>query len=202
MTSKQQAGFHSSRRLAVRSVFSRRVASWARLALPLAVAFPSVALASPEYTSAIRDHLEMSCRLQCTICHSTNEGGDGTARQPFASSLAAPDAEGEPQLEGDDVDQLLIRLDALRAAKTDSDGDGITDIDELEGHASSGSAGAANRPTDPSDPAASSDPCAYDVYGCGARLAPEPSTHAWWMVASAFVGLALVRALQRRSASL
>lgn len=200
MTSKQQFVSRSSRRLGTSAPASSRVVSVARVALPLLLSFPSVAAASPEYTSAIRDHLEMSCRPQCTICHSTNEGGDGTARQPFASSLSAPNAEGEAQLGGDDVDQLLLRLDALRAAKTDSDGDGIADIDELEGHSSSGAAGAANRPTDPSDPAASSDPCAYDVYGCGARMAPEPTSHAWWIIATALSALACARAWQRRAA--
>jgi hypothetical protein len=84
------------------------------------------ASASADYPEQVRKEWQLPGNApDCTICHQTNEGGMGTATKPFARSLQR---EG---LISKDLGSLDLALAALKAQHTDSDGDGISDFDEL-----------------------------------------------------------------------
>ena len=85
----------------------------------------SAVWASSPYPNAIATDLGMSCTPTCNLCHAS-AGGGGPVPQPFAQALVAEGLTG-----GSDTDALATALDALTAAGTDSDGDGVTDVDEL-----------------------------------------------------------------------
>lgn len=93
------------------------------LVVLLLVAAP--ALASSNYPSEVKTHLEAAAIPQCTICHDTNAGGFGTVNQPFGVALM------DNGLVSGDVEALGTALDAVEAAGTDSDGDGVGDVDEV-----------------------------------------------------------------------
>jgi MYXO-CTERM domain-containing protein len=61
----------------------------------------------------------------CTLCHRTDAGGAGTVSTPFGRALMSEGALGN------NVPSLDSALDALEAAGSDSDRDGVTDIEEL-----------------------------------------------------------------------
>jgi len=84
------------------------------------------ALASPVYPSTLTDFVGAPCAPTCSVCHSTPAGGVGTAVQPFAVALIDGGLTG-----GSDTATLDTALGAMDAAGTDSDGDGIADLDEL-----------------------------------------------------------------------
>jgi hypothetical protein len=81
--------------------------------------------ASPIFTGIVRDALELSSAPPCTLCHATQSGGAGTATQPVVLSLM------ELGFVGNDPDSLLAALTELKALEIDSDGDGMSDVDEL-----------------------------------------------------------------------
>lgn len=158
-----------------------------------------IAGASPSYPSAIREQFpEMSCTPKCSICHLSNPGLGSNASQPFSRSLL------EAGLKAQDVESLVSALATLERDGTDSDKDGVVDVDELRGgSASSGSAGAATSGDvrDPSVPGVG-DPCAEEVrYGCGAQVAGSPpSSSTLGVVALGLLAGALV--LLRRGRAL
>jgi hypothetical protein len=132
------------------------VAAWGAVLLGVCAAG-----ASPTYPAAIKDDLktlnaaDMPCTPPCTICHRDALGGRGTVIKPFGLAMI------ENGLVFQDTDALARALAALKASGVDSDGDGVTDIDELSaGH----------------DPNVSG-PAALCVslprYGCGASVAPD-----------------------------
>lgn len=137
---------------------------------------PQVA-ASPDYPEIIQRELDMPCVPQCTLCHTTNPGRAGTARQDFVGALVVFDRQPEV---------LPRKLQQLAEADppVDSDGDGMPDIEEL----------LAGR--DP-NVEGEGDICAIDVrYGCGARFEPEGSVS--WVGAAAAIVLLGVGLLARR----
>lgn len=84
-----------------------------------------VVLASPTFPPAIAEHLGLACEPDCTTCHTRPSGGLGTARQPFGAAMqGAHLTAGQPQ-------KIAAALDELAAERSDVDGDGVTDIDEL-----------------------------------------------------------------------
>ena len=87
--------------------------------------FTSLAWATPEFPDALAEATGLPCDASCTVCHSTASGGPGTATQPFAVSLL--DAGAMPY----DVASLDAAIEAMAADRTDSDGDGVGDVDEL-----------------------------------------------------------------------
>lgn len=149
-----------------------------------ALLLPGVAFASPDFPSTVRTHLDMSCTPKCSICHLTDPGLGSNANQVFAQTILGQ--VGERSLS---PETLVEILDELAAAQTDSDEDGVSDIDELRGSSGEGSgqagAGSSGATRDPSVVGAG-DPCAGEVlYGCGAaQVAPAPAPRAWYGVAA------------------
>src|SRR5438128_7324004 len=95
--------------------------------VPLAVVLLAAqeARASPGYPTAIVEHLAIFYSPPCSLCHVEGKTGPGTAETPFARSARAHG------LEGGDVRLVGIALDALMRDGTDSDRDGVSDIQEL-----------------------------------------------------------------------
>lgn len=84
------------------------------------------AFASSTYPSALADASGMPCTPTCTVCHETNSGGSGTVVQAFGMAMMDRGLTG-----GSQVDLVTSAFDTLSADGVDSDGDGVTDADEL-----------------------------------------------------------------------
>ncbi len=84
------------------------------------------AFASYAYPAEVASYLGLACTPQCTICHETNSGGQGTANQPFALAMKARGLTGLSNF-----DLLHAALDQMTTDGVDSDGDGIIDTDAL-----------------------------------------------------------------------
>ncbi|HMR06940.1 MAG TPA: hypothetical protein PKA88_14245 [Polyangiaceae bacterium] len=128
----------------------KRTIRVALLAIGVTLLAGSVA-ASPSYPTEILDALEMDCAAPCTVCHQDTTGGAGTATKAFADALI------DNGLEGEAASTVKTALDALDAAGTDSDGDGVGDVEELR----------QGRDPNLAGDAAICGP----QYGCGARIA-------------------------------
>lgn len=122
------------------------------------------ALASPVYPGTVQNHLNLTQSPQCTLCHATNAGGAGTVAKPFGQALQALGLSG-----GSDVMKLQETLDTLATNGTDSDGDGVGDIDELKAGKNPNVADAA-----PADGGTGEVPDAGDP-PLPPRVIPEPS---------------------------
>jgi hypothetical protein len=94
----------------------------------LAVFFatPLIARATPNFPEAIKQDLGLAAAPPCTICHATNEGGQGTVVKPFGKYLVSRG------LAPFDESSLAGSLAAADGERHDSDGDGITDIQALK----------------------------------------------------------------------
>ena len=100
---------------------------------PRKVAFPFLLLAlaagparaSSVFPDRIRVDLALSYTPACTLCHVGNPG-IGTATTPFAISMRARG------LVAGNLSSLDTALAALEAEHTDSDHDGVPDIEELK----------------------------------------------------------------------
>ena len=97
-----------------------------RLVLAVSVLAGGLAHGSSIYPPEIRAHLSLSYTPPCTLCHQTESGGFGTVTTPFGKSMMARG------LVAQNLASLDTALDALAAEHTDSDGDGVSDIDELK----------------------------------------------------------------------
>jgi len=95
-------------------------------ALLLAVLFAAPAFASANYPVEIQNYLSTSTVPPCSVCHKNNITGAGTVTTLMGSALRAQG------LVSGNVTSLHTALDALQTMGTDSDGDGVTDIDELK----------------------------------------------------------------------
>ena len=108
------------------------------------------------------------CVPQCIVCHQTNAGGGPTTA--FGTNLLLHGLRADPT--DPVVDKVKAYFDAVAAAKAtggmpngDSDGDGVSDEDELKAGDLPGVAG----------PAGDNLLCADIKYGCaGGRIAPAP----------------------------
>jgi hypothetical protein len=110
---------------------------------------PATAAAMPSFPGQIQQHLGLSYTPGCILCHGSNQGG-GPVSQPFGQAMLAA---GLTSAGGD---SLNAALDKLAADGTDSNGDGIADIEGLKG----GTAPTANKPP--------------VEYGCGGgQIAPR-----------------------------
>ena len=97
-----------------------------RLVLAVSVLAGGLAHGSSIFPPEIRAHLSLSYTPACTLCHNTPSGGFGTVTTPFGQSMRARG------LVAQNLGSLDTALDALAAEHTDSDGDGVADIDELK----------------------------------------------------------------------
>jgi hypothetical protein len=107
-----------------RAGYRRAGAAWLAALWLLVVARPC--LAWPLYPQAVQDSFHLASAPDCKLCHTTDEGGPGTATKPFARTVQqfGVGAAEDPAL-------LSSALDQIKACMTDSDGDGISDVDEL-----------------------------------------------------------------------
>jgi hypothetical protein len=99
---------------------SRLACLVALLALPAA--------ASSEYPIAVQMHLSLMRPppQSCALCHTNGITGAGTVNTPFGRAARMQGLVG-----GGNTASLIAALDALDAAGTDSDSDGVSDINEL-----------------------------------------------------------------------
>ncbi len=150
---------------------------------------PGRANASETYPAQVQ--LTMSKRLntsycvpQCILCHRTNLGGRKTMNV-FGLSMEH-NVDLGPAVPGT-VGAKLEKYFAEHA-DLDSDGDGVTDVKEIEVGDSPAIPGAAGENLI----------CPDITYGCGARIAPQPSSGGLEPAAVIALGLGLFSARRRR----
>ena len=91
------------------------------------VAVPRLASASADYPEIIKEDWQLPGNPpDCIVCHQTDLGGDGTSTKPFSRSLQR---DGLVHLDDGSLHRALA---TDKMDNTDSDGDGIPDIDELQ----------------------------------------------------------------------
>ncbi|HEY2405563.1 MAG TPA: thrombospondin type 3 repeat-containing protein [Polyangiaceae bacterium] len=97
------------------------------LALSALVISSRAAHASPNYPDAVLKYIGGKPPAPpCTLCHSSDLGGPGTVVTDFGREVLSQGAIGK-----NDVGSLDRALATMDAEQTDSDGDGIPDLDEL-----------------------------------------------------------------------
>lgn len=113
------------------------------------------AMASGSYSAVIESHLGLASSIpeSCALCHTNGQTGVGTVNTPFGKS-----AKAKGLVAGNDA-KLKQVLDAMAADRTDSDGDGVSDTDELKARTNPNVAGTIS-------------PAETLKYGCGAQAAP------------------------------
>jgi hypothetical protein len=141
------------------------------------------ALASANYPSAVQAHLALSSQPSCALCHLNGTTGIGTVNTPFGVSMRARG------LVFQNVASLNTALDALAAEGTDSDGDGVGDIQELKNG------------TDPNVAGGSGGSTLTPKYGCGGGDLTQPMNPASVGGAVSFFALALAAVVNRRRRS-
>ncbi len=85
------------------------------------------AFASASFPPTIQAELALASAPPCTLCHRNDVGGIGTVVTPFGRTLM-----NRLGVAAANVGSLKAALAADKAQNLDSDGDGISDIDELQ----------------------------------------------------------------------
>lgn len=135
-----------------------------------AVVLPANAYAMDSFPGQIKDHLGLPVAPQCLLCHGSTAGG-GPIVQPFGKSMLAAG------LTVSGGRTLTSALDKLAKDGTDSDSDGVVDIDELL---------VGTSPNPDKTPI---------EYGCGGQIAPN----SLWGDSPAFFGFfSILFVLSRR----
>lgn len=158
-----------------------------QLAALFVLAVPSLAAASPTFPFAIKSDLSLSYDLgtdHCTICHATNLGGLGTVVTPFGEAMQAAG------LVAEDTTSLQKALDTLEANGTDSDHNGVPDIEELKAGEDPNTGQDISGATGTSGPS----------FGCGAQLSRAPAPWEGAAALLATLGAMLVRRRRSRAA--
>lgn len=146
-------------------------------ALAAATLAAGPARATSGFPSQIRANLDAPVVMGCGLCHATAAGG-GPVTTVFGRSMVARGLRA-----GDDA-ALATALRALEAEGTDSDGDGVGDVEELRQGLDPNFAGDAG-----GEPPA---------FGCGARVAPHAP--AFSLTAVVLLGLGIAVFARRRRA--
>ncbi len=84
------------------------------------------AKATARFPALVFNHLHLSYEPPCSLCHSRGSTGAGTANTPFSLSMKARG------LSTSDKTSVATALDAMARDNVDSDGDGVSDIKEIE----------------------------------------------------------------------
>jgi hypothetical protein len=157
----------------------------ARLAVFFACAVfcasPRIASASPNFPAELQKEWDLPTAPGCIVCHQNDLGGVGTATKPFARSLQ------RKGLVQEDIGSLDTALAALKAQNTDSDGDGISDIDELQ------------MGTDPNDGPGTFDQYPIPMTGCAMSVPSRSSALPFGLLAGAYACVARGRRKARRN---
>jgi len=138
---------------------------------------PVVGYAKPQFPPEIARHLSATVDPACSVCHLDGKIAGVTVITPFALALRA---HGFTSSE----DTLNSALDAMQADNTDSDGDGISDVEELR---------AGTDPNSPVPGATTADP----TYGCS--LTSRPSRGGWTAVALSVAAAVTLRRRRRKT---
>jgi hypothetical protein len=173
----------------------------------LILAAPGLAAASPTYPGLIDTDLKLSYDLgttHCTICHTSNSGGVGTATQPFGQAMRAAG------LVLENPTALQTALNTLQADGHDSDCNGTPDIEQIQA-GQDPNTGAYIDGSNRTNPVEAGCPMTsggdLPVYGCGAQIAPGSGGSgggASWQAAGivvAALAAGLARSRGRRSRS-
>ncbi len=158
------------------------------------VAAPGLALASPTYPGLITSDLSLDYTLgntDCIICHLTNAGGATSAVQPFA--LAMRDA----GLDEEDPPALAAALNTLATRGDDSDCIEMSDIAQLKAGRDPNNGTFLNGGTGGSC-AGSMTTSEGPAFGCGARIAAEPTPPPWRGATALLAGLAAAVLARRK----
>ena len=84
------------------------------------------ARALPDYPKYLQSAADAPCLPHCNLCHRDDNAGSGTVDRPFGKSL-----QQVGHLGGGGKSDVTRSVGEIRTQKTDSDGDGVSDIDEL-----------------------------------------------------------------------
>jgi MYXO-CTERM domain-containing protein len=152
-------------------------------------------IASQDYPPVFTAQWHLARDPACTICHTTDLGGTGTATKLFARSLQ------QQGLGASDPSLLASLLEQTKLCQTDSDGDGVSDFVEIS-NATSGTGD--SQFADPNDGTGAPTSLCGDVYdgpiprtGCAVRPSASPDSHGW-LSAVALLGLLSARRKRRR----
>lgn len=94
--------------------------------LCLLALLPVPALATAGFPPLLRSSLSLSADPDCSVCHQGGITVASTVTTPFGVSMKSSG------LKKNDDASLTAALAAITTAKTDSDGDGVSDVDELK----------------------------------------------------------------------
>lgn len=84
------------------------------------------ASASSNFPAAVQSDLGLSSTPACDLCHFNGQTGMGTVTTPVGKALKARGCAASS------ASSLATALTRLTTDKTDSDGDGMSDVDELK----------------------------------------------------------------------
>ncbi len=170
----------------------------------LIAAAPGLAAASPPFPQAIVSDLGLTYSLgtpacqtsatpdcHCTICHSSDSGGVGTVVQPFGKAMKMAN------LVLENTQSLQMALSSLQSQMTDSDCDGIPDIQQLKDGRDPNPPGEyidMSGKTAPPEMGCSN--AEQPAFGCGAQLSPVPAP---WQGAAAVLAILGASLVRRRS---
>lgn len=120
------------------------------------------AYASSTFPGELKEQLGLSQVPLCTVCHTDLKGGSDTLAQPFGLAVQTHGAVSN------DTQSLRQAIAAMEKDRTDSDEDGISDIEELEAGSNP------NRPGNEGSP----------TYGCNTAYPGVFSALSllWWAV--------------------